>query len=83
MLRFLPSFKAVMYMKMLNLSPKEAAKKSLEDMKILYPNNDAAVVVLNQKGEFGAWGIGKYEQRFSYCVHNNSGLYVFNLQNQP
>jgi isoaspartyl peptidase/L-asparaginase-like protein (Ntn-hydrolase superfamily) len=52
-LRFVPSVKAVLYMKM-GFSPNEACKKSLEGMLELYPNVKAAVVCLNAKGEYGA-----------------------------
>lgn len=58
-LRFAPSVKAVVYMKM-GFSPNEACKMSLEGMKELYPNVNAAVICLNAKGEYGAAAIGKF-----------------------
>eukprot|EP01080_Neovahlkampfia_damariscottae_P009987 gene9987-2306_t len=40
MLRFLPSFKAVMYMKMLNLFPKEVEQAELEIITLIIPKDE-------------------------------------------
>lgn len=80
--RFLPAVKSVMYMKLLGLSPTEAAKKSMKEIEEFHPNTFAAILVLNKKGEYGAWAVGSFINSFVYNVMDENGLHVFNLRNQ-
>jgi N4-(beta-N-acetylglucosaminyl)-L-asparaginase len=82
-LRFAVGAKALMYMKLLGMHPKQAAKVVLEEMLEYYPNTFAAIVVSNHKGEFGGWAIGAFVNGFTYNVMTSQGLKVYNIHNQP
>ena len=52
MMRFLPSFAAVRYMKQGD-SPTVACQKAIEPIAEFYPHVQGAVICMNAKGEFG------------------------------
>ena len=52
MMRFLPSFAAVQFMKQ-GMSPTQACEKAVEPIAKYYPAAEGALICLNAKGEFG------------------------------
>lgn len=85
-MRFIPSAKAVMYMKLLNLKPQEACRKALEEIEKYVPKTSpllyGGLICVNGQGEFGAWAIGDFVNYFKYAVRNSTmeGVKVFNWQ---
>ena len=66
LMRLLPSFTAVNYMRM-GMGPKEACEKALEPVAKYYPHASGAVVCLSASGEFGA-AMRNMEWGFPYSV---------------
>jgi len=76
-MRFLPSMRAVMYMKLLGLHPRDACRRAMNDIweKIKPEERDrvfGGLVCVNTKGEFGAAAIGRYVNTYKYSVQNAS-----------
>ena len=76
-MRFLPSIRAVMYMKLLSLHPRDACQRAMNDIweKVKPEERNrvfGGLVCVNAKGQFGAAAIGKYVNTYQYTVQNAS-----------
>ena len=69
MMRFLPSFAAVQYMKQ-GLSAKDACEKAVEPIRKNYPNTEGAVICLKADGTFS--GARNVYESFSFSARNAS-----------
>lgn len=72
MMRFLPSFLAVEYLRS-GSPPDEAAHRALHRIKKFHPNYYGAVIVLKKNGEYGVACNGMDEFPF-YVAKNDSGV---------
>eukprot|EP01098_Paradermamoeba_levis_P000804 TRINITY_DN10929_c0_g1_i1.p1 TRINITY_DN10929_c0_g1~~TRINITY_DN10929_c0_g1_i1.p1 ORF type:complete len:356 (+),score=95.32 TRINITY_DN10929_c0_g1_i1:41-1069(+) len=75
MMRFVPSFQTVEYMRS-GMSPKEACEASIRKIIRFYPNFIGAIVAVNKKGEFGGAGHG---WTFTFSVAFNGTVQVFSV----
>ena len=67
MMRFLPSFAAVNFMRAGD-SPTTACEKAVEPIKKWYPSAEGALICMNAKGEFGGAKLGY--SSFSFSARN-------------
>ena len=64
MMRFLPSFAAVNFMRE-GMSPTEACEKAVQPIVKFFPETEGALICMNAKGEFGGAKIGFSSFSFS------------------
>jgi len=69
MMRFLPSFAAVNFMRD-GLSPTAACEKAVEPIKKYYPKASGALICMNAKGEFGGAKLGF--SSFAFSARNST-----------
>jgi len=83
LLRFSPAVKVVLYMKQ-GMKPKDACKQAIEEIQLFYPNVPAALLALNDKGEFGCWASGPFQQ-FPFLVQEgiNGTIRTYTMFTQP
>jgi len=79
MMRFLPSFRAVMNMKS-GMSPTEACEEPIKLIAQYYPDYSGGIVCVNKTGHFGAAGYG---WTLSYAVRNPSMNYTSSYSVPP
>lgn len=66
MMRFLPSYRAVMNLEN-GMTAKQAAEDAIRRIAIKEPNFSGAVIVISKDGDYGA---AAFNTEFSFCVHN-------------
>lgn len=71
MMRFLPAFTAVEFLRT-GMSPQLAGQKAMERIKVHYPNFFGGIIVINTNGEYGAACNGMSEFPYSIATANRS-----------
>lgn len=79
MMRFLPSFQAVEFMRQ-GKSPTEAATMALTRIAKYYPKYSGGLVVVNKDGEFGAAAHGWTFFKYSVCNPQLGKVTVYSVQ---
>ncbi|CAH3127400.1 unnamed protein product [Porites lobata] len=79
MMRFLPSFQAVEYMRQ-GKSPTEATTLALERIARYYPNFSGGLVAVNKEGQYGAAAHGWTFFKYSVCNPELGKVTVFSVK---
>jgi len=70
-------------MKHLNMHPINATKRALEELKILYPTTNTAILAMNSRGQFGGAATGtSFENGFVYMIQDSDEIRFYGMRNQ-
>lgn len=79
MMRFLPSFQAVEFMRQ-GKTPTEAATLALEKIARYYPNFNGGLVAVNKEGQYGAAAHGWTFFKYSVCNPDLGKVTVYSVK---